>query len=231
MKKLFLVGLILILLASCVTTGTRNSYSEEEKREALELLASDMLSSRERDSRIDTSFFEELLPESYTAYNGYCPMYQSLSSEYTSELSELLSPLLYDIYPVLVEAFYEVISSDDLDTMIESPEGLTDALQSQAAREIYSLLMEEAGSLSVELDEAFSESYEIFMSVRASYLNLASVGENVILPEPKAIGVDMLAFAVEDALFSMMAEDEVELKSRIPESPDSLYSVFWEDSI
>ena len=132
---------------------------------------------------------------------------------------------------ILVEAFYEVISSDDLDTMIESPEGLTDALQSQAAREIYSLLMEEAGSLSVELDEAFSESYEIFMSVRASYLNLASVGENVILPEPKAIGVDMLAFVVEDALFSMMAEDEVELKSRIPESPDSLYSVFWEDSI
>ena len=231
MKKFILIMLYVLLLFSCTTARSGNSYTADEKRAAISLLASDVLELVRNDGNIDSSLFVQSLSETYRAYYGYCPIYESLSAEYAASLSEIISPLLDAAYPILIDAFSQILESDGMDTIIASPEGLTDALQSIAARDIYSVLIEDIASVSSDLDQAFSESYGIFMSLRDAYLNLSIVGEQVSLPVPQAISTDLAAFIAEDALFTRIAEHEVALKSRIPDSPDSLYSVFWEESI
>ncbi len=231
MRKLIplLILMLLFLFPSCATKS-REGYTDQEKQTALLVLGSDMIDSVEAAGGIKVEAFEEALPPSFTAYDGFSPMYQSLAASYSESLSETVSPMLSEAYPVLREALVEA-SSSDMDTAIASPEGMTDRLQDIAAVEIYSLFIDSVESIWADAENAFSEAEGIFLSVKDSYTNLESVGVGISLPNPEGFSKDQLAFVAEDYLFTQLGEAERELKSRLPDNPDSPYSVFWEETI
>ena len=122
-----------------------------------------------------------------------------------------------------------VVNADDL--VIDSVEGMTDRIQNTLAVDIYSFLISRIEEEREKLNAAFSESYSIFTSLRDAYSNLESVGMSVSLPIPEPISIEKLAFIAEDVLFNRLGENERELRSRIPETEDSPYQVFWEETI
>lgn len=222
--------LIMLLLPSCATESGTGSYSDSEKEAALLLLGSDMISMVESEGEIGAEAFLAALPASFRAYEGYSPLYGALSSSYAEAVSSIVSPILYDVYPLL-RSVMDVAATEERDRSIQEPEGLTDMLQMLTARDIYSHLVDRISAMQDELDAAFEEPLRIFLSVRDAYLNLASVGLEAALPVPAPLSAELAAFVAEDVLFTRLGEKETELKSRIPDSPDSPYSVFWEETI
>ena len=232
MRKLIpLLIIFLFIFTSCATNRGNGGYSAEEKALALEVLSRDMIEGAEAEGDIDAAFFEEALPESYTAYDGYSPAYDSLTDTYVSELSSIVSPALENIYPLLIGRIPEAVEGGDIEQMVTAPEGMTDRLQELTAREVYALLQDEISSVYDSVSSAFFIPHDIFISLRDAYENLESVNAGISLPIPESFSVDSLAFIAEDALFTRLGENEVRLKSALPESSDSLYSVFWEETI
>ncbi|MBO8435838.1 MAG: hypothetical protein IAA97_02510 [Spirochaetes bacterium] len=231
MKRILAIAIAMLLLfASCATSFSGASFSDSEKRNALFTLSRDMIALTELDGAIGEEAFLDDLPPSYTAYEDYSPLYQSLSQSYASSLSAIISPIMAEAFDIISSSVPALTLNPD-DTVINSAEGMTDRIQNSLAVDIYSYFIGRIGEESEALDEAFSESYSIFSSLRDCYLNLGTVGVAITLPIPESISIETLAFIAEDVLFSRLEENERELRSKIPESDDSVYQVFWEETI
>ena len=228
MRKLLpLLLCILFLLSSCASSGQSSHYTDEQKKEALLLLGNDMIAAGVAEGPLTADEFIALLPPSFTAYQGYSPIYDDLAASYCGKVAEIVTPAVEAALPLLRTSF-EAAASADINQAIAAPEGMTDSLQNVAARPVYTAILSGIMAREDSLEEAFAEAYGIFSSVRDAYLNLASVGVDTALPVPEPFAPEMLAIAAESALFTRLGEAERSLKGMLPESPDSLYAVFWE---
>ena len=231
MRKLLpLLLCILLLAASCASSGRGGHFSDEEKKEALLLLGSDMIAAGVAEGPLTADDFIPLLPPSFTAYQGYSPIYDDLAASYCGKIAEIVTPAAEAALPI-VRAAFEAAASADTDQAVSAPEGMTDSLQAIAARPVYTAILADVIASQDRLDEAFSEAKGIFSSVRDAYLNLSSVGVDTELPVPEPFAPEILAIAAESALFTRLGEAERGLKGKLPDSSDSLYAVFWEDAI
>ncbi len=229
-KFLSIVFILLLLSVSCITQGNGDPFTDEEKRSALYTLLTDMMNLTERNGEIGKEAFIDELPSSFAVYEDYSPLYQNLSQEYAESLSRIVSPIMEEAYSMISSSIpLFVVNADDL--VIDSVEGMTDRIQNTLAVDIYSFLISRIEEEREKLNAAFSESYSIFTSLRDAYSNLESVGMSVSLPIPEPISIEKLAFIAEDVLFNRLGENERELRSRIPETEDSPYQVFWEETI
>ncbi len=232
MKKSFLIiFLVLCLFLSCVSKDGGEHYTDEERRDALEILISDMIELSAARGDIEPESFSAMLPHSYTVYESYSPIYSMLEDGYTSKLSEIFSPLLSSCYSLVGEEAESAISGGDIESMVNDTEGMTDRLQELLAVSIYSYLLNGVQQHDAESREAFSESSGVFNAIHDSYVNLLSVGSDIEVPVPQPLSQDQIAFVIIDVLFTRLGESERELKSRIPDSPDSPYAVFWEGTL
>ena len=230
-RTLAIIFSLLFLLTSCLTRSGEEIFTDEERMEALSILANDMIEGAEAEGEIGEEMFQSVLPSSFTVYREYSPIYSRLESGYTSVLSDLISPYLDEVYLLLEECIGEAVSGGDIDSMVNAPEGMTDRIQDLMALEIYSFLQERIEEIVPESEQAFEEAYGIFISIRRAYTNLATIGVSIPLPEPKPLTVSEMAFAAEAEIFTRLGENERRLKSMIPESPESPYAVFWEDTL
>ena len=228
-RLVFAILIALLIFPSCQTRSDESGFTRDERVAALRILTADMISSLLSDGAVEESFFVSQLPSEYTIYSEYSPSYRMLTDDYTSELSSIVLPLFSEAAAFILSRIDECVSGGDTERMVKTPEGMTDRIQDLLAVDIYNYLVQAVNEMSDELDEAFRDCFVIFSSVRASYLNLRSVGVSITLPSPEPLDSNDIAFAVEAALFTRLAEHEKELKSRIPESLEDPYAVFWED--
>ena len=231
MRKLLpLLLCILLLMSSCISSGHDSHFTDQEKKEALLLLGSDMIAAGVAEGPLTADDFIPLLPPSFTAYQGYSPIYDDLAASYCGKVAEIVTPAAEAALPI-IRASFEAAASADINQAVNAPEGMTDSLQAIAARPVYTAILSGIMAREDSLEEAFSEAKGIFSSVRDAYLNLSSVGVDTELPVPEPFAPEMLAIAAESALFTRLGEAERSLKGVLPESPGSLYAVFWEDAI
>ena len=218
MRRIILIAAISLLI-SCTSLHI-GGYSDSEKRDALTHLGNDMISYAENTPLIERSVFSSALPPSYTAYEAF----------YSAALSEIISPLLSDLYKLEEESLGEAVSYD-MDTSISEAEGLTDKLQSITARDAYNMMISALEGEEDALFAAFSPSDEAFSSIKASYDNLRSVGLDSSFPEPEGFTIDELGFIVTDYFFTDLGAAERHFKSQLPENADPIYRIFWEDTL
>lgn len=225
LRRVPVILMILLLSVSCASTeGVQ--YTKEEIRDALVSLSGDMLFSVDLEDGIGAESIISALPLTYSAYSRYVPLYEDVAMEYAEEISLLISPLLPLALPVIEEAASGTAMSGS-SQYIHDDKAFTEGVRAVSYDDVVSCYREALSSMEDELEKAFQPSRSLFMSVRAAYLNLASVGHAIYISEPDMIDPDSAAVILADTLFSRLGDRESYLKNTPLGSSSDSYYVFW----
>ena len=224
-RKRLAIALLLLLAVSCRSTEPVQ-YTEDEIRNALMSLSSDMFSEVDTASPVEEERIIEALPATYSAYAEYVPLYSSIASDYAEKISQIISPLLPQPMHVVLETA-SAIAESGLSAYIHDDTSFTEGIRQMVYSDVLDIYRKGLSSRDGDLREAFSQSYSEFMAVRAAYLNLSSVGHPVYIPEPGMIDREMAAAILADALFNRLGEAEKTLKNMPSGLSSGYYYVFW----
>ena len=224
-RKRLAIALLLLLAVSCRSTEPVQ-YTEDEIRNALMSLSSDMFSEVDTASPVEEERIIEALPATYSAYAEYVPLYGSIASDYAEKISQIISPLLPQPMHVVLETA-SAIAESGLPAYIHDDTSFTEGIRQMVYSDVLDIYRKGLSSRDGGLREAFSQSYSEFMAVRAAYLNLSSVGHPVYIPEPGMIDREMAAAILADALFNRLGEAEKTLKNMPSGLSSGYYYVFW----
>lgn len=225
-KYLVILLIALLFLSSCVSgkKGVDDSETDAAEREAVTVLAGDMVSALQKGA-LAIDDIAPALNESYREYEDYLPSYDEIRDRY---LGAVLLILEDDFVTLFKESVLSSASS-----LSQSPrkylmgEMLSPEVES-ATRTFLSLSF---GSLIDEreekMKEAFLESGESFSMVKKAYDNLNVVGVSEKLPEAEEIDKTSLITLVLDRYYSILEEEEIKLRTN-PLYGDSTYRLFWE---
>lgn len=223
-KRLAIV-LLLFLAVSCRSTEPVQ-YTEDEIRNALMSLSSDMFSEVDTSSPVDAESIIGALPATYSAYAEYVPLYSTIASDYAEKLSKVISPLLPQPMHLIRDAA-SLIAESGLSIYIHDDTSFTEGIRQMVYSDVLDIYRKGLSSEDGNLMEAFSQSYSEFMAVRAAYLNLSSVGHPVYIPEPGRIDIELAAAILADELFNRLGEAEKTLKNMPSGLSSGYYYVFW----
>ena len=235
MKSRVVLLFILILLSSC---STINFLSKEERlnldsqeriekeREALEVLAGDMVEGVESWS-LSPSLLENALSSEYELYGEYFPRYSEVKNRYLESIASIVNDIIKSSFPTktlsLLLSYSEnpekYISGSFLPSNSLSEESKTILL------DILSSALEERRS---DLDGAFSESKSNFDKVREAYANLSLIGVDVTLSEAKEADIESIAQLALEGYLLALKEVEEKLRNN-PNYSNESYSIFWRD--
>lgn len=185
------------------------------------------ISEASKDSAMNMDAIKAFLPDSYTVYSNYYPLYNSIMSEYVEAIESILDKENESLDSMFVEAFEKVRSASAY--LVASDTALVDAIRSER-RDDFDFYLQNALLQSEALSDAFIPSYTAFYSIKAAYERLSAVGYSISLPSPSPIDVSSLSSFYIDSYFDRLAEYEKKIKNqRVDSSDGSVYSIFWEE--
>ena len=223
--QLLLSIILIAVLASCSSVRTR-TFSEEETKEAFDLLSSDMMGYIASSESISGEDVVGILPRSFTDYAAYVPLYDDMAGAYGEDVAQIISPLISLAYP-LVEGAMAGISASYPVALISEDTAFTDEIERAVGEEVRSIYLTAIADVAEPLDEAFQPVLDEFSSIRRAYSNLSAVGGGIFIPVPMPASRDSLAGLLASSLFASLADAERTLKNRPLADSDSPYGIFW----
>ena len=223
--QLLLSIILIAVLASCSSVRTR-TFSEEETKEAFDLLSSDMMGYIASSEGISGEDVVSILPRSFIDYAAYVPLYDSMAGAYGERVAEIISPLIPQAYP-LIEGAMAGISGSYPVSLISDDTAFTDAIEEAVGEDVRNLYLAALSDVSEQLDEAFQPVLEEFSSIRRAYSNLSAVGGGIFIAAPMPASDDSIADLLASSLFSSLSDAERSLKNRPLADSSSPYGIFW----
>ena len=223
--QLLLSLILVVVLVSCTSVRTR-TFSEEETKEAFDVLSSDMMGYIDSSESISGEDVVSILPRSFTDYSEYVPLYDSMAGSYGERVAEVISPLIPLAYPLIEEAMADISGSYPV-ALISEDTAFTDEIEKAVVEDVMDLYLKALSDVAEPLDEAFQPVLDEFSSIRRAYSNLSDVGGGIFIPVPMPASRDSLALLLSSSLFSGLADAERTLKNRPLADNDSPYRVFW----
>ena len=216
---------VLVLAVSCRSTESIH-YTEDEIRNALMSLSSDMLPALDTSTPIGIDEILDALPLTYTAYAEYVPLYDSIASDYAEKLSAILSPHLPVPVHIISESASRLAESGS-EQYINGDTSFSDGIRGETYQLVVDAYRDDIAPYSDELEAAFASSCSELNAVRSAYLNLSSVGQAVYISEPDMVDADAAAVILADAFFARLEESERLLKNTPSGISSGYYYVFW----
>lgn len=232
MLRYFFCSVICIILLICCSSVKISEKKEEspdfsERAESAVFMLSCDITDASENSAINTDAIKAFLPDSYTIYSSYFPLYKSIMTEYIQAIEIVLDETNENLDSMFMDAFEEIKSISP--SLVTSDTALVDVIRSRK-RDVFASYLGDVLHQSKALSDAFVPSYEAFNSIKKAYERLSSVGYSLSLPSPSPVDVHALALFYTDSYFARLAEFEKEIKNqRVDSSGVSVYSIFWEE--